>query len=119
MTMREFLTPDEVDAFKANGRRGDGATDRSCLLCIRVALMTIWTESSLSESSTAQGAYPQPFKNIVGVPGEYDVSECIPLVCSFLQPVVMFIPSHFERRERNVEGNPVVYLDETNYKKIF
>jgi len=119
MTLREFLTPEEVGAFKANGRRGGGATDRQCLLCIRETLTTIWTESSLEESPMALGAYPQPFKNIVGVPGEYDVSECIPLVNSFLQPVVMFIPSYLERRERTIEGKSVAYLEETRYKKIF
>lgn len=119
MTLREFMTPEEVDALKTHGRRGGGAADRPCLLCIREALTTIWIESSLGESPMAQGAYPQPFKNIVGVPGEYDMSECIPLVCSFLQPIVMFIPSHFERHERSIEGSPVVYLEETKYKKIF
>lgn len=89
--LTEFFLPSQWKKIQETGRRP--VEVNLCLMCMRNEIARALLNSRADQMAIREGVTLQPYYNIVGLPGEYDVSNCI---CSdpavhegLLEPIVL------------------------------
>ena len=88
--MRMF-PPDERFIMKAM-KIGEDQTDL-CVLCTRMEVLRLFIHARANAVIPARVL--QPYRNIVGVEGEYDMNDCITLGHGVREPFIFYTRAHY------------------------
>jgi len=101
--LTEFFLPSQLKKIQDDNKRPP--EKKLCLMCMRNEIARALLNTRADQMAIREGVTLQPYFNLVGLPGEYDVSNCI---CSdpstyegLLEPIVL----HQQCAYRLVEEN--------------
>ena len=102
-TLREFLLPSETEEFKRTGTLPvDG---RLCLMCKRTEIARAFINIRADGQGVKENVVLQDYRNIVGLPGEYCVEDCIlsspTTYQGLLDPIVLHMKNAYRLETKN------------------
>ena len=102
-TLREFLLPSEMAEFKRTGRLPEDG--RLCLMCKRTEIARAFINVRADGQGVKETVVLQDYRNIVGIPGEYCVQDCIlsspNIYQGLLDPVVLHMKNAYRLQVKN------------------
>ena len=102
-TLREFLLPSENEEFKRTGKLPEDG--HLCLMCKRTEVARAFINIRADGKGVKETVVLQDYRNIVGLPGEYCVEDCIlsSPTCyqGLLDPIVLHMKNAYRLETRN------------------
>lgn len=101
--LREFLLPSEQKKFEQTGKYRPEA--RLCLMCKRTEIARGYINTRASAMGISDDSILQDYRNIVDVPGEYNLKDCIlssrHVYEGLIDPIVLHIRSAYRMVEKD------------------
>lgn len=101
--LREFLLPSQEDEWKRSGKLPQER--QLCLMCKRAEILRAFVNVRADNMGVKSHMILQDYRNLVNVPGEYMLEDCIlsspTIYQGLLDPVVMHVKNAYRLKTKN------------------